>query len=251
MQLRGDRRPAQAILDDLLLGAKPLVAQFLGRGLGPEPRADAPPTTLRLMARQQDGSVADAADAARRLKSAAARQFPSATITVASAALLLDETTHRLLPATALSVLVSKVAVILLLVLFLRRWRLAVLAAVQVALPLLFTYGVIPALGWPLDIGVSMIACIALGMIMNDTIHLVDGFHLLGTDSAYRRVGPAVALAGIALAVAFSGCELGSFGHTRRFGMLLMLAFLTGLLVNLILAPALMRILRPPVDTPS
>jgi predicted RND superfamily exporter protein len=245
VQARGDHRPAQAILEDLRLGAKPLLALFIGPGLGA-----GGPHTLRLMCRQRDGSVSEAAAAARRIQADANLTFPGAIVVVASASLLLDETTAHLLPATALSLTVSKIAVVLLLLLFLRRWRPALIALILVALPLLLTYAVIPALGWPLDVGVSMIACIALGIIMNDTVHLVHALHHQGRDAAYRDVGPAVALAGIVLALSFSACDLGGFSYTRRFGVLLALAFVSGLLVNLLLAPALARILSPSVESP-
>jgi len=131
----------------------------------------------------------------------------------------------------------------------LRRWRLALMALILAGFPLLLTYAAIPLLGWPLDIGVSMIACIALGLVMNDTVHLVDALHHYGLSAGYRRVGPSVMLAGIVLALAFSACDMGTFAYTKRFGVLLACAFASGVAVNCLLAPALAWCLPPPQES--
>jgi len=242
---RGDRRDSVDVLGDLHLGAPAVVRRFLGPGQGGASAA----TTLRLMVRQRDGSVAEAARDARRIKADAAMLFPLARITVASAALLLDETTARLVPATAQGLAASKISVALLLLVVLRRWRLALMALILAGFPLLLTYAAIPLLGWPLDIGVSMIACIALGLVMNDTVHLVDALHHYGLSAGYRRVGPSVMLAGIVLALAFSACDMGTFAYTKRFGVLLACAFASGVAVNCLLAPALAWCLPPPQES--
>ncbi len=53
----------------------------------------------------------------------------------------------------------------------------------------------------------------------------------------------------MALALSFSACDLGGFTYTRRFGVLLIMAFASGLLGNLVLAPALAKILLPPLES--
>jgi uncharacterized protein len=236
--LRGDHRPPDEILADLKIGAKPVYQRFVGSSLG----SGGPAHVLRIMARQHDGSIAEAAKAARRAETAAHKAFPQATVRMASGALLLDETTSRLLPATVNSLAASKIAVVLLLLLFLRSVRLALVAMAITLLPLLLTYAAIPALGWPLDVAVSMIACIALGMIMNDAVHLTYALdrHPDPAD-ALRSSGPALAASAAALGVAFAACAMGGFAYTRRFGILLALAFAIGLVVNLLVAPALAR----------
>lgn len=235
---RGDHRPSAAVLADLRIGAKPVYQRLVGRSLGDRAQA----TTLRIMARQHDGGIAEAAAAARRAEASAHAAFPQATVRVASGALLLDETTNRLLPATVNSLAASKIAVVLLLLLFLRRLRLALIAMAITLLPLLLTYAAIPALGWPLDVAVSMIACIALGMIMNDAVHLTYALDRHpDAGAALRACGPALTASAIALGIAFAACAAGGFAYTRRFGILLALAFAIGLAVNLLVAPALAR----------
>jgi predicted RND superfamily exporter protein len=230
---RGDRRPAAERLADLELGARAVVERFR-QG-----------TALRLMARQRDGSVADAAAAAQRLATAARAVFPGAAVRVSSGALLLAETTDRLGPAVIQGLVVSLAVNALLLLIFLRSWRLALLGLILAGMPLVAVYALVPLLGWPLDVGVSMIACVALGIIMDDAIHMAYALHREGaSEVAMARVGPVLIAACLALCGAFSLCALGDFAATRRFGMLLSAGFIAGLIVNLVLAPALVRVSR-------
>lgn len=241
--VRGESgRDAAAVADDLRLFAREVHGRFVGTALGA-----APGTTLRVQARQSDGSVADASAAARRAALAASAAFPGATVAVASGALLLDETTKRIVPAIAQGLIVSLVANVVLLLIFLRRPWLAIAALPLAGLPLLFSYAALPALGWPLDVGVSMIACVALGIIMDDAIHMAYALHRHEDPAdAARDTGPVLTAACLALSVAFSACALGGFTYTRRFGILLAAAFVVGLIVNLTLAPAILRKERKP-----
>ena len=237
---RGDARPASERLADLTLGANPVVARFLSG------------TVLRLHARQRDGSVAEAAAAARRLQEVAQQAAPQATITIASGALLLDETTAKLVPSIVKSLVASLLMNGVLLLIFLRQLRLAAIGLLLSAVPLVVTYAAVPLFGWSLDVGISMIACVALGIIMDDAIHMTYALHReADTAAAMRTIGPVLTAAAIALAAAFSVCALGGFSYTRRFGELLAIAFLSGLVVNLLLAPALMRRSSGPTPQPE
>ncbi len=236
---RGDDRPTEERLADLALGAKAVLARFRSG------------TVLRLHARQRDGSVAEAAAAARRIASAASAAMPGSHLVIASGALLLDETTTSLLPSVARGLTASLLMNGVLLLVFLRRWRLALIGLLLSAVPLVVTYAGVPLLGWPLDVGVSMIACVALGIIMDDAIHMAYALHRHGdAASAARAIGPVLTAACLALASAFATCALGGFAYTRRFGILLAIAFLTGLVVNLLLAPALLRRRSLPSEIP-
>ena len=233
----GSARDAVAVAADLRLFARDVHERFVGTALGSGPGA-----TLRLQARQSDGSVAEASAAARRAEAAARAAFPGAAVVVASGALLLDETTGRLVPAIAQGLLVSLAANVILLLIFLRRPWLALAALPLAGLPLLFSYAALPGLGWLLDVGISMIACVALGIIMDDAIHMAYALHRHGDPAeAARDIGPVLTAACLALSVAFSACALGGFSYTRRFGALLAAAFIVGLIVNLTLAPAVLR----------
>lgn len=227
-------------LADLRLGASSVWRHLVG--VGQDGGQD---HTVRLIARQRDGSVAVNAAAAHAAVQRAQSLFPGASIHAASGGLLLDETSQRLVPSVAWSLVLALPAIAVLLLLFLRSWRLALIAIPVAGLPLLFTYALLPPIGWHLDIGVSMIACVALGIIMDDSIHMSAAMNRSDTEAtAAGAVGPVLLVACLALSGAFLACLLGGFSYTRHFGALLALAFVMGLVVNLTLAPALVATCR-------
>ncbi len=227
-------------LADVRLGASSVWRYLIGVG-----QHGGQDHTIRVIARQRDGSVAINAAVAHAAVKRAQSLFPGATVQAASGCLLLDETSQRLVPSVTWSLVLSLPAIALLLLLFLRSWRLALIAIPVAGLPLLFTYALLPSIGWHLDIGVSMIACVALGIIMDDSIHMSAAMNRTDTEAtAAGAVGPVLLGACLALSGAFLACLLGGFSYTRHFGALLALAFVIGLVVNLTLAPALVATCR-------
>jgi len=226
------------LLADLRLGAKPAWQRFVARGLD-----GGNDHLVRIMARQHDTSVSLNTAAALHLRDVVGQRFPGATVIAASPSHLLSETTDRLLPSVALTLGLALPLIAVLLFIVLRSPRLGITALVLAALPLMFTYASLPVLGWSLDIGVTMIACIALGIIMDDSIHLTCAVARQaneGSEAATIAVGPVLFGATLAMSASFLACLFGQFAYTRHFGALLATVFLIGLVVNLTLAPALL-----------
>ena len=241
VRLATARQPASDnLLADLHLGAKPAWRRFVARGL-----RGGDDHLVRIMARQHDTRVSLNSGAALRLRDEVARRFPTGSVIAASPGLLLSETTDRLLPSVAWTLGMALPLIAFLLFLVLRSPRLGATALVLAGLPLLFTYASLPVLGWPLDIGVAMIACIALGIIMDDSIHLTCAVARQSGDgdlggAATIAVGPVLFGATLAMSASFLACLCGQFAYTRHFGALLATVFVIGLVVNLTLAPALL-----------
>src|SRR5260221_12937447 len=92
-----------------------------------------------------------------------------------------------------------------------------------------------------------MIACIALGIIVDDAVRMsialgrdADGAHHAAAD-----VGPVLVGGCLAMAGSFIACLAGRFAYTRHFGVLLAAAFLIALAVNATVTPALFALVRP------
>jgi predicted RND superfamily exporter protein len=244
----GQRFDAAAALSDLPIGAPAAWKELVGAPLagGPAPPAPAtaaaaaPSTTLRIIARQRDASMAGNAAGARAAEVAARAAFPGATVIAASGGQLLDETSQRMIPAVVRCLLLPLPVLAVLLVVVLRSLRLAALALPVAGLPLLVTYAALPVVGWPVDIGVSMIACIALGVVLDDAARMLVALgHERDATSAITRHGPVLVGTSLAMAGSFLACLAGAFAYTRHFGILLAAAFIIALVVNLCATPAL------------
>jgi predicted RND superfamily exporter protein len=228
--------PADELLADLRDLDPDRYARWVGRSLDGEGLH-----LLRVAARQADGAVAVATAFEGPLRRALARELPGARVVIAGGTDMMAETTARVVPAVLRGVLATLPAVALLVGLSLGSPRQALAALAAVGLPLLAVYALLPLLGWSLDVGISMIACVALGIVVDDTVHIVAASRHPQAERARRAVAPILVATSASLGVAFLAFLAGGFAHTRRFGALVALVFAVALAVNLVGLPALLR----------
>jgi predicted RND superfamily exporter protein len=142
------------------------------------------------------------------------------------------------------------VAVVLILgsiTLALRSWHLGLLAAIPNLLPPVMIFG---AMGWwgiPLSTATTMIASVALGLIVDDTIHLFYRYtweRRTGHDaitslrSTLQHTGRAMVFTTLILTCGFWAGVLGSFKPTVHFSFLAGCTMVLALLADLLTAPA-------------
>lgn len=228
--------PAVELLADLRELDPERYARWVGSSLQGEERH-----TLRISARQVDGPVAASTRFEGPLRAAFERELGGARVVIAGGTDILAETTARVVPSVLRGLLVTLPVMALLVGLSLGSVRPALAALPAVGLPLLVVYALLPLLGWSLDVGISMIACVALGIVVDDTVHIVAASRHPQPERSQRAVAPVLVATSASLGLAFLACLAGSFAHTRRFGALLALAFAVALVVNLTGLPALLR----------
>ena len=121
-------------------------------------------------------------------------------------------------------------------------------------LPLLLNFGIMGMAGIRLDVATSLISAIALGIIVDSTIHFVDGYrqHLGETGSheeAMRRTllakGRAVVFTTLILGCSFGVLMFSSFVPIFQFGLLCTLLMFTAMLGDLVMMPCLALWVRP------
>ena len=131
--------------------------------------------------------------------------------------------------------------------LVLRSWRLGLLAAIPNLLPPLVVFGL---MGW-FDIGLStattMIASVALGLIVDDTIHLLYRYRQARRNdydptqaitAAIRHTGRALVITTMILTLGFWAGLIGSFKPTVSFSFLTGLTMILALLADLLILPS-------------
>ena len=108
--------------------------------------------------------------------------------------------------------------------------RLGLLAMVPNVFPIVMILGIMGWLGWTLDSIRLLLATIAIGIAVDDTIHFVSSYkrefeHCGRYEEALRRtmpeVGPAMIAMTVILVVAFSSYHASSMAIVARFGTLL------------------------------
>ena len=139
-----------------------------------------------------------------------------------------------------------------LMVLAVRSFRLGILAMIPNIFPTAMVFGALGLIGYPLDIGMTMTACVALGIAVDDTTHFLVRFRdgqrlgssLTSLQFAFRQCSTAMTqttlIAGVGLAVLL----LGPLLAMSRFAATLIALLFVALLCDLVLLPALLTTFR-------
>ena len=110
-------------------------------------------------------------------------------------------------------------------------------------------YGLMGLVGLPLDAGTVCMGTLALGIAVDDTIHVVSGYRrrrLAGARSraalaaTFDHVLPAVVYTSVAVVVGFAALCLSEFLLTRHLGMVTAVMMVICLLANTTLLPAVL-----------
>ncbi len=139
------------------------------------------------------------------------------------------------------------VTVLLLIVVALRSLRLGMLAMVPNMVPIVVVLGLMGWTGIPLDPGTAMTAAVAIGLVVDDTVHFLH--HLrerldagddipTATELTLVRAGRAAAMAAVILTAAFLVQTTASFKPNIYFGLLSGVTVLLAAAAELVLLPA-------------
>jgi len=130
--------------------------------------------------------------------------------------------------------------------------RVALAVIIVNILPVTLVLGLMGWLSIPLDISTVMIASIALGIVVDDTIHFIYRYRLEYESSrtvedsirlAFREIGLPVVTTTIILSVGFGSLMAARFVPTAYFGGLSTLTVMAATLADLFLLPALILLL--------
>ena len=143
------------------------------------------------------------------------------------------------------------IVITFLMVLMLRSFKLGMLAMIPNLFPIMLMLGALGLLGIPLDLNNLLIASIALGIAVDDTIHLLHHFQAsyavyhdreLAISDALTHAGRAMLSTTLLLGVGFSVYLFASIEAVQRFGVIIAVTVIVALLVDLIICPAILRV---------
>jgi hypothetical protein len=143
---------------------------------------------------------------------------------------------------------------------YFRSLKIGLVSMIPNILPMIYTYGIMGLTGTTFNTVTGMIASIAIGLAVDDTIHIICQFqHELEKDGneceALVRTmvhkGRATVSASIILCSGFSVLALSSFGPTRYFGIFISIGVAAALLCELLITPVALYTFKPiPIPQP-
>jgi diguanylate cyclase (GGDEF)-like protein len=128
-------------------------------------------------------------------------------------------------------------------------FKVGVIGMLPNCFPIIVSFGVMGWLGIPLSLATSLIASIAIGLAVDDTIHYLVCYNRefkrdLDKERALREtiqhVGRPIIFTTITISVGFSILMFSNFKPTAVFGLLMVITMFSALVADLILLPSLM-----------
>jgi predicted RND superfamily exporter protein len=160
---------------------------------------------------------------------------------------LLAQMSHALVHNQVSSLACAVVMILGTITVALRSWKLGIVAAIPNLLPTVMIFGLMGWLGIELSATTTMIASVALGLFVDDTIHLLYLYRRekkagCGTfdaiEYALHHAGRAVIFTSLILTLGFWTGLLGSFKPTIYFSLLMGLTMLFSVVTELLVTPA-------------
>ncbi len=130
----------------------------------------------------------------------------------------------------------------------LRSFSIGFLSVIPNSLPIVINFGIMGALGIPLDTGTAIIAAVAIGIAVDDTMHFLSEYKEqrdmnMRVAPAIRAVllikGRALISSSLILCIGFSVLVLSHFVPTMNFGILTAIIMLTALIGDIVFLPSL------------
>ncbi len=132
--------------------------------------------------------------------------------------------------------------------------KIGIVAMIPNVIPVVFTVGLMGFIQMPLDFFTLLVACITIGIIVDDTIHLISEARLKYSESgdystsvkeALKDDGRAVISSSLALGFGFLICIFSQSLGVAQFGLICAITIFSALVFELFLTPALILIIKP------
>ena len=167
-----------------------------------------------------------------------------------SAAVMFTYISERNMENMVTGTILAIAAIAVIMMFALRSVRLGVLSLVPNGLPILTTFGAWAILVGEVGFSVATVASISLGIIVDDTVHLLSKYvrarderRLSVEDSiryAFHNVGMAIVVNTIILAVGFLVMTTSAFKMNVDLGLMTVLAIVFALILDFLFLPALL-----------
>jgi hypothetical protein len=167
---------------------------------------------------------------------------------------LINRMENYLLSSQIKSFILAFIVITVAIMAMLRSFKLGILAMIPNYLPILFTLALMPILRFPLDVGTVLFAAVALGLIVDDTIHFLSRLKLdmertndieISIADTMRSTGRPIVYTSVVLSIGFMVLIFASFNPLHHFGILSGMVILLALAFDLIVLPAIMGFLGP------
>jgi uncharacterized protein len=170
-------------------------------------------------------------------------------VAVTGLGVVIAASSHLLTLGQVKSLAISLVLIFVVMVVLFLSSKVGLIAVVPNLFPIVVNFGLMGLLGIPLSVATSLIASVAIGLAVDDTIHYLVRYNTefkkdLNKDRAMRdtllNVGRPIIFTSLTISLGFFVLVFSHFQPTAIFGFLMVVTMLSALVGDMILLPSLM-----------
>lgn len=185
----------------------------------------------------------------KRSKTWFAQHAPNLRIDIASSNLVFAHIGDRNMASMLMGAAIALVLISFLVGLSLKSLRLGLISLVPNIAPAAIGFGIWGMIDGQINLALSVVNSITLGIVVDDTIHLLSKYQLAkqagastpaAIDSSFAHVGRALVVTTVVLAIGFLILTLSSFKMNADMGLLTAIIIVIALVVDFILLPAML-----------
>ncbi len=176
-----------------------------------------------------------------------AEHYPQYTLEASSTALMFAHIGERNMASMIKSLPLAMLIISVLLVFSLKSWRLGVISLIPNLVPAILGFGLWKLWSGEINLGLSVVASMSLGIIVDDTVHFLAKYKNArdeGRDTeqairyAFHSVGHALLITTVVLVCGFSVLVLSNFRLNSDMGLLTGMIIVVALIIDLLFLPA-------------
>lgn len=170
-------------------------------------------------------------------------------VTVTGIVGLLFKTINAMIVSMAKSYMIATIVITIMMVFLIGNLRIGLISMIPNLAPIIFILGIMGLFDFPLDAFTLLIGSIAIGLVVDDTIHFMDNFrqyHIQTNNTkeaihnTLQTTGHAMLYTSLVLSSGFFIYICSSMSNLVNFGLLTGLSILLALVADFILLPALL-----------
>lgn len=212
--------------------------------------------TTHVSMRYQDRTSREMVDGFRMVQTLARKEFEGTGVraTITGRAPLWAEVSEIIVWNEITSFGFSLLVITFIIAWYFRSLKIGLVSMIPNILPMIYTYGFMGWTGTTFNTVTGMIASIAIGLAVDDTIHIICQYqHELEQDGDEREAlvrtmvhkGRATVFASVILCSGFSVLALSSFGPTKYFGIFISVGVAAALVCELLITPVALYTFKP------
>ncbi len=211
---------------------------------------DADFSKANIMLRTHISSSIDFLATEARIKNYLSKHFPGKfSFQVTGFGIVISHSSHLISAGQVRSLFLTLILVFAIMFLLFISYKVGFIAMLPNCFPIIVSFGVMGWFGIPLSMATSLIASIAIGLAVDDTIHYLVSYNRefkggLNKEKALsntvRRMGKPIIFTTVTIGLGFSVLMFSHFKPTAIFGLLMIITMFSALVADLILLPSLM-----------